>query len=287
MFGFIVNGSHRRGWIFAAFAGAGIALPLTVLAAEAPAAGSSVPGQADPLAATVPAPHGAGDRAGRFEARGLVRPLRQSSIATDLGVPVVSIPKREAMAFVTGDVLVTFDCERLKAEGQAARAVWREMKLTLDSNVYLDRKGAVGRIDVEISKARLDKADADAKAIEARLKHCSVAAPFDGRVVELAINEHEVPAPGKPFITIVDETNFEIDLIVPSAYLRHVKPGHTFSYRIDETGTVHPARVLRTGASVDPVSQTVKIIAAFEQPDARVVAGMSGSAVFDIPEVSQ
>lgn len=218
--------------------------------------------------------------AGR-EVRGLVRPLHQSSIATDLSVPVAGILKREAESFRQGDVLVSFDCERLEAEQAAAEAVHQEMKLTLDSNVYLDRKGAVGRLDVEVSRARLAKAEADARAMKARLRQCRVVAPFDGRVVELAINEHEIPAVGKPFITLVDETRFEIDLIMPSTYLRQVAPGAGLTYRIDETGRSYKARVLRTGAAVDPVSQTVKIIAEFAEPAAGVMAGMSGTATFE------
>lgn len=223
----------------------------------------------------------------RLPIRGIVRPLHQASIATDLAARIARINFREAQSFHKGDVLVSFDCERLQAEHAAVEAVHREMKVMLESNVFLDKKGAVGKLDVEVSRARLDKARAEADALAARLKQCEIVAPFDGRVTELAVNEHEIPAAGKPLISIVEGNAFEIDLIVPSAWLRRLGPGAPFAFSIDETGSTYDAHLLRIGAAVDPVSQTVKVIAAFDTHDERILAGMSGSARFPIVEPGQ
>lgn len=211
--------------------------------------------------------------------RGIVRALHQASIAIDLPVRVARLHVREAEAFRKGATLVTFDCKRLEAEYAATAATSREMRLTLQSQAYLDTRGAVGKLDVEISKARADKAEADAAAIAARLEQCKVIAPFDGRITELKVNEHEVPPSGQPFIGLVDESQFEIDLILPSRALRSLEADTAIQFRIDETGVTYEAKILRIGAAVDPVSQTVKAIAAFVSPDGRVVAGMSGTAV--------
>lgn len=225
------------------------------------------------VAATLPAKS-------KLPVRGIVRPVHQSSIAVDIPARVARIHFREAQSFKAGDVLVTFDCERLKAEHAAAEAVHREMKLGLESNTYLDKRGAVGRIELEVSRARVDKADAEARSLAARIKQCSVVAPFDGRITELRINEHEIPQGGQPFISIVDGTAFEIDLIVPSQWLKSITVGAGMRFVVDETGQSYEARVQRIGAAVDPVSQTIKIIAEFTAPDDRVLAGMSGTAVF-------
>lgn len=211
--------------------------------------------------------------------RGLVRAVNQASIGIDLPVKVQKLHFREAEAFRKGDTLVTFDCKRIRAEHAAAVAASREMRLTLQSQTYLDSRGAVGKLEVEISRARADKAEAEASAIAARLEQCTIVAPFDGRVTEMKINEHEVPANGQPFISIVDESNFEIDLILQSHALRAVEPGMAFRFRVDETGLVYEAKLLRVGAVVDPVSQSIKAIAAFATQDRRVVAGMSGTAM--------
>ena len=215
--------------------------------------------------------------------RGVVRPVNQASISIDLPFRVQKLHAREAQAFKKGDVLVTFDCERIRAEHAAAAALSREMELGLKSQSYLDARGAAGKLDVEISRARFDKAQAEAAGIAARLKLCTVVAPFDGRISELKINENEVPANGQPFISLVDETSFEIDLIVASSAIRSIEAGTKFTFTIDETSRTYAAIVLRIGAAVDPVSQSVKLIAGFTEKDGGIIAGMSGTA--RIPEL--
>ena len=216
----------------------------------------------------------------RLPVRGIVRPVHQAAISIDLAVRVAKLHFREAEAFKKGDTLVTFDCERLVAEHAAAEAAHRETMLMLDSNTYLDKRGAIGKVDVEVSRARADKAKAEAEALAARLRQCTLIAPFDGRIAELKINEHEIPASGQPFITILDESRFEIDLIVPSLWLGSLAAGAPLKFAIDETGRTYDAKVLRIGAAVDPVSQTVKLIAELARHDDSVLAGMSGSATF-------
>lgn len=219
--------------------------------------------------------------------RGIVRPVRQASIGTDLPARISRLHFREAEAFKQGNILVSFDCERMRAEQAASLASAREMKLTFESQAYLERRGAVGKLDVEIARARFDKADAEAGALGARVKQCEIVAPFDGRVTELKINEHELPSGGQPFISIVEESRFEIDLIVPSQSLRYLRAGATFEFRIDETARAYRVELLRTGAIVDPVSQSVKVIAGFVDPDAAIIAGMSGSAAWPPAEAGQ
>lgn len=210
--------------------------------------------------------------------RGIVRALHQASIGTEFPARIAKLHFREAEAFKKGDRLVTFDCKRIEADHAAATATSREMRLTFESHSYLDKRGAVGKLEVEISRARLERAEAESAAIAARLEQCVITAPFAGRITELKVNEHEMPPTGQPFIGLVNEAAFEIDLIFPSHVLRTLKPGTPFTFQIDETGRTYRAEVLRLGAAVDPVSQSVKVIAGFVDPDARVLAGMSGSA---------
>lgn len=211
--------------------------------------------------------------------RGVVRALHQASISIDLPLRVSKLHVREAQSFRKGETLIAFDCKRIRAEHAAAAAASREMRLTLESQTYLESRGASGKLDVEISKARADKAEAEAAAIASRLEQCTLVAPFDGRIIDLKINEHEVPPTGQPFVGLVDESHFEIDLILPSQALRHLEVGSVLQFRIDETGITYEARLLRIGAAVDPVSQSIKAIAAFDRMDGRIVAGMSGTAV--------
>jgi membrane fusion protein, multidrug efflux system len=215
--------------------------------------------------------------------RGVVRALDQAALSTDLMTRVAKIGFREGEAFKAGDLLISFDCERYRAEAQSADAVLREMNLTLDSNEHLSTYRAVGKHDVEISRARASKAEAEARSLNSRLKQCDVFAPFDGRVAELSLHPHEQPSPNKPYLVIVGHSRLEIELIVPSHWLSWLKPDVSFQFRVDEMKGDYAARVVRLGAAVDAVSQMVKVIAVFDRPVEAVLPGMSGSAQFTPP----
>ncbi len=217
--------------------------------------------------------------------RGVVRPQRQATISTDFQASVAATKFKEGDRFRTGDVLIEFDCRRHQSELAAAEAQTLEMKLALENNVTLDKYKAVGKSDLEISRARVKRTEAEASGLRARLDQCKVVAPFDGRIAEQAIQAHEMPAPGKPFLTIIEDQNLEIELIVPSDWLKWLTTGAKFVFTVDETQSAFPAQVTRIAAAVDPVSQTIKVMGLFDADAgaAGILSGMSGAAQFDAP----
>lgn len=216
--------------------------------------------------------------------RGVVRALTSSSISTTLSVPISKISKREGESFKKGDTLVTFDCARFIAEKRSLLAEKKIQELTHKNNKTLLSHNAIGEFDVEISRAKVEKADADIGQLEVRLRQCILKAPFDGRVDEVLVNQHETPKAGAAYIRILEANNLEIEFIVPSNWLQWLKIGAKFDFRIDETAMTYQGRVSHLGASVDPVSQTVKIKGTFASTRHNVFAGMSGSAKFERPE---
>ena len=233
--------------------------PVTLVAAER--------GDAGPGAATMQ------------PVRGVLKAVEIATYVTDLQASVVAIGFREGEHFKAGDTLVTFDCRRLEAALAALEATEREMQVTLASNEILAKRAAANRNDVEIARARADKAGSEAYGLRVRVAECVVQAPFDGSVVELLVNAHETPATARPYLTIIGARAPEVELIVPSRWLGNVKPGDQLTFSIDETGETHPMTLLRLGTLVDPVSQTVKLYGRLDGA-ADVVAGMSGTAYF-------
>ena len=70
---------------------------------------------------------------------------------------------------------------------------------------------------------------------------------------------------------------------MPSAWLRWLKTGFAFSVAVDETGKTYPATVVRTGARVDPVSQSIKVIGRITENAPELIPGMSGPVDFERP----
>ncbi len=210
--------------------------------------------------------------------RGLVRALTQAMISTEFTAPVSKIGFKEGERFKQGDLLVEFDCRRQRAELASSEAQHREMKLIFENNKLLRQSQAVGRNELEISEARLQKAAAELESLRVRLDQCVLKAPFDGRVSELGIHELETPQPGKAYIGIIADGELEIDLIVPAGWLADVGVASRLKFSVDEIRSDHDIVVRRLGAAIDPLSQTAKIVAAFTAPAPGVMPGMSGTA---------
>ena len=107
-----------------------------------------------------------------------------------------------------------------------------------------------------------------------------IVAPFDGRVAELSVRPMEIPSPARPLLGIYADSTFEIEVLVPSAWLVWLAPGTAFSFQIDETQRTYTVAVHRLGAAVETVSQMVKAIGRVTNHDGTIISGMSGTALF-------
>jgi membrane fusion protein, multidrug efflux system len=213
--------------------------------------------------------------------RGVIQSISKIEIRTDLNVPVVSANFRKGMAFKKNDLLVSFDCSRIKAERSAANASANAASIELRQKRTLLKYGAAGKGDVDLAGASVSKSLAEREAIDQRIKDCTIKAPFNGRVVASSINALEMPKPGEPLLIIIDDSNLEVELVMPSQWLAKVKPNSLFAFTVDETGEIIKGTVDRFGAEVDPVSQTIEVIGKLQTASQSIRAGMSGSVIFE------
>jgi membrane fusion protein, multidrug efflux system len=213
-------------------------------------------------------------------ARGVIQALTEATVAIDYTARVKKLPFLEGQSFKTGDVLIVFDCRKNLAEVSAAKAGARAQALKVETNRKLLARGAIGESEVQISIADLEKSKAEIAAVQARTGSCDFRAPFNGRLVERIVQEHETPSPNQPLIKIVDMNRLEIEAIIPSKWLSWAQPGTAFTFQIDETGENLSAKIVRMGATIDPVSQTIKAYGVMIDKSSSVLPGMSGTASF-------
>lgn len=225
---------------------------------------------AAPKAAPVAAP------AEQREIRAQLAPRRFTTLAAEVGAKISRLPVQEGGNFRAGQVLVQFDCSLPQAQLEKARAVLSGSEKAWAANKRLAELNSVGKMELELSEAEVNKNNAEVRAMSAMLAKCAIAAPFAGRIAEQKAREQQFVQPGQPLLEIIDDSVLELEFIVPSRWLAWLKPGHSFKVAIDEVGKTYPAKVLRIGARVDPVSQSIKLVAAIDGKFPELVAGMSG-----------
>ena len=218
-------------------------------------------------------------------ARGVLRPGQTAEISAPMSARLLSVPYKSGQYFKRGAVLARFDCKRQEAELAALSSAHKTLSLQYENTNELYNAGAAGALDVSIAESEVTQAAAEIDVINARLKDCVIYAPFAGYVTTQHMRSHEMPAVNAPIYSILRAGSLEISVIAPSSWMRWAKPKQGFVFHVDETDTAMNAEIIRLGASVDPVSQTIEITAKPKGKIGANLAGMSGQAVFN-PQLS-
>lgn len=216
--------------------------------------------------------------------RVLLIPLVETVLSSEIAARIEKITVRIGDRFKQGQDLIVFDCEMYHAQLRKSRAELDEAHKTLEVNQRLDKLKSVSQLEISVSKARAEGAAADVSLRKTQVNKCSLKSPFAGRVVKVRANPYEYVSPGQPLLEVLDDIHLNLQLYVPSKWLKWLKKDAKFSVHIDETGKDYPARVTSLGARLDPVSQTLEIRSEIEGQHPELLAGMSGTAQFTIPE---
>ena len=234
------------------------------------------------LAAADPAPAPSGG------VRALIEARQHAVLSSEIAGRIGRITVETGQSFKAGQTLVAFDCSHYQAAVDAARANLRAADVTVRQSRRLEQLKSIGAAEVEMAEVKADAARADLLKAEIEVRRCDVKAPFDGKVVEQRIREHESVPPSTALLEILSDRDLRVELIVPSSWLVWLKPGQRFTLRIDETGEALDGEVTLVGARIDPVSQSLKVtgkVLTDKQGNApNLVAGMSGTARFNPPE---
>ena len=217
---------------------------------------------------------------GKYEARVLIRASNRIEYRNEIIAPIKATNFRAGQKFNKGDPIIEFDCSRYEAERNAARASANAAAIEHRTKRRLLQYQAAGKNEVELAAAQSAHARAELEVHNVRNQSCIFKAPFSGRVVDLNAEVHEFPPADKPLVVIINDTKLEMELVVPSNWLLWMNTGTVFTVKIDETGESGLGKVERIAAEVDPVSQTIKVIAGFTKQPKSVLAGMSGNVLF-------
>ena len=123
-------------------------------------------------------------------------------------------------------------------------------------------------------------------ALSSQFSKCRIQAPFRGTVVEQKVREDQYVQLGQPLMEIIDDSNLELEFIVPSKWTAWLKPGYKFQIKIDETAKQYPAKVSRVGAKIDTISQSLKVAGVIDGRFSELRPGMSGILIIYPPQGS-
>lgn len=210
------------------------------------------------------------------EIRAQLTPRRFTTLSAEVGAKLNQLPLREGASFKKGALLVALDCSLQQAQFNKAKAALLAAERVFSANKRLSELNSIGQVELLVSEAEVGKNRAEVESIEVVLSKCKIAAPFNGRISELKVRELQFIQTGAPIMEVIDDSALELEFIVPSKWLSWLSIGYRFSVEIDETGRNYSASVTRMGAKVDPISQSIKLIAEIDGKFPELITGMSG-----------
>lgn len=211
----------------------------------------------------------------------VIEPLHRTLLSAEIQSPVVKIYKRMGDSFNKGDILIQLDDTIYKSNVNKAMAALTQAQVELDGKKQLFQDNVASLFELKEAEANLAKAKADLVIAQHDLSATTIKAPYDGKVVTLNIEEHELPQNGKDIIEIVYDKTLLGKLLIPAVMLKDVKIGQPFSIDVNEINKKITANVARIGAVIDPSSSTVKIEAEIDNHDQILKGGMTGKVNFE------
>ena len=202
------------------------------------------------------------------------------TLSSELSATISKLPVEEGGSFQRGQVLVEFQCDGYRAQLRKAEATLEAAQQLLKVNTRLAQLNSIGELEVSQAEGKSKEAEADLKIMQTVVNKCVIEAPFSGRVAKRTASTYQYLSPGNPIVDLLDTSQLELRMIVPSNWLAWIKPGETFSVQVGELNRSYSAHVTRTGAQIDPVSQSVLVFGIIESHDDALLPGMSGWASF-------
>jgi RND family efflux transporter MFP subunit len=252
-----------------------------------------------------------------LNASGYVTARRASTASSKVTGKVTEVLIEEGMKVKEGQVLARLDDTNVRASLNVAQAQLESAKAAVEetraslkqADLEFQRTAQLARQNIA-SQSDLDRAEADAKTLQARLERQErditvadrqvaevqqqlddlvIRAPFDGMVTTKDSQPGEMISPisaGGGFTrtgigTIVDMQSLEIEIDVNESYINRVQPGQAVEATLDAYPDWKiPARVIAIIPTADRQKSTVKVRVGFDKLDPRILPEMGVKVAF-------
>ncbi|MBF0125268.1 MAG: efflux transporter periplasmic adaptor subunit, partial [Magnetococcales bacterium] len=118
------------------------------------------------------------------EIRAQLAPRRYTTLSAEIGAKIDRITVQEGAGFQAGQTLIVLNCSMQQAQLAKATAALAAAKKVLGANKRLSELNSVGKVELGVSEAEEQKAQAEVKLMAVAISKCQITAPFNGRVAE-------------------------------------------------------------------------------------------------------
>lgn len=221
-----------------------------------------------------------------YRVQAVLSSKRRAVLASALDARITKFNFNNGDTFKKGDVLIEYDCMVDRARLREAESRQRLTDVQLAAYVKLRDLKSISDVEFVVAKENHEQNTALVDQIKGRVKLCQVTAPFDGRVTNKMASQYEFVQTGRVLMDIASREALRAEFLVPSKWLRWMNIDTALQIYINESERRYGAKIVAVHGEVDPVSQSVQVVAEMEAYHEELLPGMSGYATFD-PSTAQ
>lgn len=215
--------------------------------------------------------------------RVLLAPALETTLVSQMAGRIAAINVTFGDRFAKGKTLLSFDSNEQVARVKMAEAELASARENHEAKLRMQGLQLASEVEVSLAASAVAKSRAQVDLYRAQLAQCTVAAPFAGRVVKIAVKPYQSVNQAQPLLEIVSSGPLKLRLNVPAKWVGWLKNGTPFEVAIDETGKRYKATISALNGRIDAISQTIELEATIADKADELLPGMSGTARFNPP----
>lgn len=220
---------------------------------------------------------------------GTLTPVRQMLLNARVAGEVTKVAVREGEAVAPGGLLLRQDSREVSARLAQAQAAVQSTKAELDSaeeqvqkfrqlaqqQFFSRNELAKAETRAEVFRSQLRANEAAVAMARKELDNATLRAPFAGIVAERLIEPGQLVMPNTPLLRLVDLSELELAIQLPSADIARVRPGQQVSFRVDAFGEeTFTGTIVRLNPLAKASNRKITVYALVKNPSQRLRGGL-------------
>lgn len=209
----------------------------------------------------------------------------RATLSSEVTSRILKITKRMGEHFKEGELLIHLDDRIYEGFKEKALGNLGKAESELASKQELFKEKIASFMEVKSAQAEVAVAHSDLISAEHAINACYIRGPFDGKVVNLFVEEFELIQEGKPLIEILNDDSLIGQVLVPARLLSQLIIDRPVKVQIQETNSIVDGKILRIEPVIDPASSLIKIDIVVDNRAQKLRSGMIGQVIFEVEKI--
>lgn len=216
------------------------------------------------------------------------RPYRTSELSFRVGGPIDRFDVYAGNYYKQGSIIAEIDPRDFRIRKEHTEAVYKQMKAEFERTQKLYERNNISASQYEKTRADYTTAKATFDMASNELEDSRLVAPFNGYVGEVYIEKFQDVKATQPVLSLIDIDRLKIEIYVTHEVASTAQLLDSVEVRFDtQPDKVYKAKIAEVSKGTTRNNLSYLLTALLPNPDGKLLAGMSGKVLLNIPSGSK